>query len=40
MERRQLTWRQRGALWLRLGLRLGLAALALLFLAKAQAGRF
>ena len=29
MERRQLTWRQRGALWLRLGLRLGLAALAL-----------
>ena len=35
MERRQLTWRQRGALWLRLGLRLGLAALALLVLVRA-----
>ena len=35
MERRQLTWRQRGTLWLRLGLRLGLAALALLLTVKA-----
>lgn len=29
MNNKQLTWRQRGALWLRLGIRLGLSALAL-----------
>ena len=28
MENRKLTWEQRGALWLRLGIRLVLAALA------------
>ena len=31
MERKQLTWPQRGQLWLRLGIRLALAALAALF---------
>ena len=31
---RQLTWKQRGTLWLRLGLRLALAALAVLFVLK------
>ena len=29
MENRKLTWEQRGALWLRLGIRLVLAALVL-----------
>ena len=34
MTNKQLTWPQRGRLWLRLGLRLGLAALAVWFLAR------
>ena len=34
MERRQLTWRQRGSLWLRLGLRLLLTALAIWLVIK------
>lgn len=34
MENRQLTWRQRGELWLRLGIRLVLAALAVWFVLK------
>ncbi len=34
MKNKQLTWPQRGRLWLRLGLRLGLAALAVWFLAR------
>ena len=33
MENRKLTWGQRGALWLRLGIRLVLAALAVWMLA-------
>ena len=34
MERKQLTWSQRGQLWLRLGIRLGLAALAVWLVIK------
>ena len=34
MENRQLTWKQRGTLWLRLGLRLALAVLAALLVLK------
>lgn len=34
MERKQLTWPQRGQLWLRLGIRLGLAALAVWLVIK------
>lgn len=34
MEHKQLTWTQRGQLWLRLGIRLGLAALAVWLAAK------
>ncbi len=34
MERRQLSWRERGALWLRLGIRLVLAALGLWLLVR------
>ena len=34
MEHKQLTWPQRGALWLRLGIRLGLTALAVWLAAR------
>ena len=34
MNNKQLTWSQRGQLWLRLGLRLGLAALAVCMVLK------
>ena len=34
MNNKQLTWSQRGQLWLRLGPRLGLAALAVWLLAR------